>query len=138
MTPRSNLTGQTRDAGWQMGARRTFPVTPARAWEWLLSPEGLADWLGAGAQLDLVGGALYTLPDGTRGEVRVFKPGSHLRLTWQPPGWQRPSTIQVRVLSAKRGSTLAFHQEHLPDANARAERLAHFQAVLDGLAAQLS
>lgn len=127
----------TRDAGWQMGARRTFPAAPERAWEWLLSHAGLAAWLGEGARLDLVSGARYALPDGTTGMVRVFKPGSHLRLTWQLPVWARSSTIQVRVLPAKSGCVVAFHQEHLPDANARELRLAHFHAVLEQLEAIL-
>ena len=63
-----------------------------------------------------------------------MEPGSHLRLTWQPGGWARSSTIQVRVLPAARGATVAFHQEHLPGAQAREARRAHFAAALDALA----
>lgn len=126
--------GLTQDAGYQIGVRRTLDIALADAWDLLLSPEGRAAWLGAADDLDFTKGAAYTLADGTTGELRVFKPHSHLRLTWQPPGWARPSTIQVRVIPAKNDrTTIAFHQEHLPDGGAREDRRAHFKAALDEL-----
>jgi len=33
------------------------------------------------------------------GEIRIVKPLQQLRLTWQKEGWERPSTVQIRVLS---------------------------------------
>jgi uncharacterized protein YndB with AHSA1/START domain len=78
-------------------------------------------------------GATYTLPDGARGEMRVFEPNHHLRITWQPRGWPRPSTIQIRVIPSGAKTTLAFHQEHLPDAKAREQRRAHFESVFDSI-----
>ncbi|MDQ2807503.1 MAG: SRPBCC domain-containing protein [Chloroflexota bacterium] len=133
MHPEPPLVGQTRDVGFEIGARRTLPLAPDAAWRLLLSPAGLACWLGAGAALPLTPGTRYALADGAIGEVRVYQPGSHLRLTWQPPGWVRPSTVQVRVLPSGERTTIAFHQEHLPDAAARAARSAYYSAALDGL-----
>jgi uncharacterized protein YndB with AHSA1/START domain len=76
-------------------------------------------------------GRRYRLADGTQGVVRVFRPQSHLRLTWQPPGWSRPAVIQVRVIPMKSGTQVAFHQEHLPGRRLRSQRLRHFHAALD-------
>jgi uncharacterized protein YndB with AHSA1/START domain len=106
--------GQTRDAGWEIGARRTLPVEAEQLWALLVAPEGRRLWLGETPGLELAQGAAYRLDDGTSGRVTVFKPGSHMRLTWHPPGWPRPSIIQVRALPSKAGAVLAFHQEHLP------------------------
>ncbi len=125
--------GQTRNTGFEIGARRTLPVTPADAWQLLLSPEGIAAWLGVTPNLLCNPGERYETTDGAAGEVRVYTPGSHLRLTWQPPGWARASTVQVRVIPSGEGTTLAFHQEHLPDAAARAVRSAHYSTALDVL-----
>lgn len=127
--------GLTRDTGYQIGVRRTLPIPLEAAWETVISPAGLAVWLGE-PDSPLRKGAQYRLADGTQGEVRVFKPGSHIRLTWQPEGWTRASTIQVRVIPTSGDRTvIAFHQEHLPDSAAREDRRAHFRAALDALAA---
>jgi uncharacterized protein YndB with AHSA1/START domain len=108
--------GHTADVGWEIGVRRTVPAQIDDVWALLRSPEGLEIWLGGA--IDLRPGP-YRLDDGTDGEVRVDEPGSHIRLTWRPPGWEEPSTVQVRVLPAASGTTIAFHQERLADAMMR-------------------
>jgi uncharacterized protein YndB with AHSA1/START domain len=127
--------GKTKDVGWEIGVRRTLPVEYTAAWKLITSGEGLSIWLGRGAEVGLSKGAVYELADGTTGEVRVFKPDSHLRITWHPPGWPRPSTIQVRVLPNSDRTVVAFHQEHLPGPDEREARRAFFKAALDELAA---
>lgn len=123
--------GQTADTGYQIGVRRTLPLPPDAAWKLLTAPETMRAWLGGAPALEK--GATFTTPDGAAGEVRVAQPGSHLRITWQPPGWPRPSTIQVRAVPAGEKTTVSFHQEHLPGADEREERRRHFTAVLDAL-----
>jgi uncharacterized protein YndB with AHSA1/START domain len=132
MTARRRVVGQTRDAGFQVGVRRSLPITPEHAWELVTSRVGVQLWLGdTGA--DLGAGASYRLADGTTGEVTVYRPGSHLRLTWHPPGWPRPSIVQVRVIAGGASTALAFHHEHLPGSAEREARRAHYAAALDAL-----
>jgi len=126
-----NPVGLTKDAGWQIGARRTMDVPPERLWNFILSPEGLREWLGEVDAFIWIEKAPYNLPDGTHGEVRIYKPHSHVRLTWHPPAYPRASTIQVRVIPKGDRSVLVFHQENLPDQLARENRRAFFQKVLD-------
>lgn len=123
--------GKTADVGYQIGVRRTLPCGEEVLWSLIVSPAGMAIWLGGA--IDLAEGATYTLADGTRGQVRVYKPWSHIRLTWHPPGWTRPSTVQVRVGAASRGTTISFHQEHLPDSAARTAMKAHWEGVIEEL-----
>ncbi len=125
--------GLTKDVGFQIGARRTLPVRLEHAWRYLLSAEGQRLWLGTKIPIRWESGQGYQLEDGTRGEVRVFRDGSHLRMTWHPSGWARASTIQLRVIGKAERSVVAFHQEHLPDAEAREQRRAHYLRVLDQL-----
>jgi uncharacterized protein YndB with AHSA1/START domain len=127
-------TGRTADAGWQAGARRTFPVAERRAWELLVSPQGQELWLGGA--IDLEAGGEYALADGTRGELRAAS-NRHLRLTWEAPGWSGESTVQVRVLPAKRGTTIAFHHERLADEAERERALERWSGVLDALGERL-
>lgn len=35
------LVGQTVSTGFQVGVRRTFPISPEQAWTFLISPEGM-------------------------------------------------------------------------------------------------
>jgi hypothetical protein len=90
-------TGQTADGTWEVGVRRTLPLDPETAWT-----------------------VLRTLLDDehVRG-VRSETPGRVVRATYQPPEWEHPSTLQLRVLPAATGSTLAIHHERLPSADAR-------------------
>ena len=129
--------GLTKDVGWEIGARRTFSTFPGEAWELLLSRLGVEMWLGQvdGETPDFAVGSQYRLANGAEAEVRVFEPGSHLRMRYHPQGWERPSTIQVRVLPAKKEgqTTISFHEEHLPDAEAREIRKAHYVSALDQL-----
>jgi uncharacterized protein YndB with AHSA1/START domain len=127
--------GKTADVGYQIGVSRTIPFSKEAIWGLLLSPEGLATWIGG--PIEVEEGARYTLTEGTVGEVRVYKPWSHLRLTWQPPGWARPSLIQVRVIPAKSGTTLSFHQEHLKDGAARTEMKGRWERVIEALTGKL-
>jgi uncharacterized protein YndB with AHSA1/START domain len=124
--------GLTKDTGWQVGLRRTIPFPAEVVWQVLLSTAGIKTWLGNGKPFVLKEGATYQLTDGTDGEVRVYSPLSHIRITRFPPDpeYRRASTIQIRVLSKENKSTLVFHEEHLPNQEARQSRkLFYLKAV---------
>jgi uncharacterized protein YndB with AHSA1/START domain len=131
VAPQEREAGRTLDAGYQIGVRRTLPVSEEHLWALLLSPAGLDAWLGGVA--DLEPGSRFAFADGTRGEIRVNRPWSHLRLTWQPPAWEAPSILQVRVLAARSGATLSFHQDHLRGPTERAEMKARWEGVIERL-----
>lgn len=126
-------TGQTADTGFQVGVSRTVPLPREAAWRWVSSPEGMATWLGEGAGFPLEKGRRYRLADGSTGEVRVVSE-KHLRITFHPEGWPRPSTIQVRVEPKGEKTVVSFHEEHLPDESARKERRTHFKSALQAVA----
>lgn len=131
-------TGQTRDAGWQIGVSRTLDASPAQVWSLLTSPEGLALWLGPGARIDTEPGTGWETDDGSHGEVRSHHVGERIRLTCQPAGWDHDTTVQVVLVAASRGRTsVRFHQERLADADERAGRRNHWRAVMDRVAAAL-
>lgn len=124
--------GKTADVGYQVGVRRTLPFAEEALWAVLLSPAGQEVWLGG--PVEMAAGIRFSLPNGTSGEIRVHKPWSHLRLTWQPTGWATPSTLQIRVVPARRGTTLSFHQEHLGGGAERAAMKTHWERVIERLA----
>jgi uncharacterized protein YndB with AHSA1/START domain len=131
-------TGLTKDAGWEVGVSRTLPLSPAAVWDFVAGPEGVALWLGGGVGLPTGKGAAYRTADGVTGEIRSYRRGERIRLTYGT------SIVQVTVSaprSASRGasgadrgagkrSVLGFHQERLADARERELRRAHWQAVM--------
>lgn len=129
---RDKPVGLTQDAGYQIGVRRTIPAAREQVWAYLLSPEGLKVWLGDLAKLDPAVGQSYRTADGAFGEMRASKPGEQLRLTWQPSGWAKPSTLQIRLLDAGEGrTTVAFHQERLDGPHTRGLMKARWEAALN-------
>ncbi len=114
------MTGQTQDAGWQVGARRTLPLEVAEAWELLTSPPWLDRWSGLAA-LDRDDPAIRALTAPRVVRVRT-----------------RHSLVQLRLQAAVSGTTVAFHEEHLPDEQARILRKVYWAQVLDDLGAAVS
>jgi len=125
------MIGQTKDVGFQVGARRTLSVPLADAWTFLTSQEGVTIWLGKPLKWDFIKGEDYQLKDGTTGLIRVLKENSHLRMTWKPPEWEKPSLIQIRVIPKGEKTVIAFHQEHLPGPEERQMRKDFFIRALD-------
>lgn len=92
------IIGQTKTVGFQVGVRRTFPISQEKAWDLITSEEGLNLWLGENTGVILQPGQKYITKTGV-GEIRIVKPLQQLRLTWQKEGWKNPSTVQVRIIS---------------------------------------
>lgn len=128
----NNTVGRTKYTGYQVGARKTIAADPNIVWEFLTTADGLKLWLGRVPFTHLAQGFSFELPDGTHGRIRVLS-DSHVRLSWQPPGWLRPSIIQLRVIPSNGKSVIAFHQEHLPGPDERNERKAFYKKTLETL-----
>lgn len=126
--------GQTAAGGFQIGVRRTLPISTQEAWSLLISPEGVKLWIGEIDNLMLEPGKSFAAANGITGELRVVKPMEQLRMRWQRIGWKHPSTLQVRILPASQGkATISIHQENLEDMHAREIMKEHWEQVQDRL-----
>lgn len=130
--------GSTKDVGYQVGVRRTIEAQHSKVRDYVFSNQGLDLWLGPTAGFELEAGQKFKLEDGAIGEVRVYNPNSHIRLTWQPGHYPRPSTIQLRLIDKDGKTTIAFHQEHLPSSKQREERRSHFIHALEEIESNLN
>ncbi|GAA0616235.1 SRPBCC domain-containing protein [Kribbella sandramycini] len=128
-------TGLTKDVGWNIGVSKTVPYTADEVWAFVMSPAGVAVWLGEGAEL--TDGATYETVDGTVGEVRSLHAHGRVRLTWQPADWSHETTVQVTVTGSGSKAVLRFHQERLADAAERERQRAHWAAVMTAVVARL-
>ena len=129
----STPVGKTKSQGWEIGVRRTFPIDAVQAWVLLMTQPGLGLWLGQGIESTFKKGVTYTTKEGTQGEIRSYTEGSLIRMTWQPHDWDFASTLQIRVLPAKTGTTISIHHERLQNGDQREAMRLHWSAVLDKL-----
>jgi hypothetical protein len=112
--------GKTKSVGWQFGLSKTFPYSQKYLWDFMFSEKGLGIWLG---ELDheLEIKKIYKTKHGIEGLVRVFKPYSHIRMSWKKKSWENVSTVQVRVIGNDEKATISFHQEKLSGKSQREE-----------------
>jgi uncharacterized protein YndB with AHSA1/START domain len=125
--------GQTKEAGYQVGVQKTCDLSPAKAWEFLMSPTGLGIWLGEVDDFAPFAGYAYRTKAGISGEIRTVDKNKRLRLTWKLPEWRNVSTVQVYLLPTKAKTAILFHQEKLAGSAQRKLMADHWQAILDKL-----
>ncbi|MBX3082616.1 MAG: SRPBCC domain-containing protein [Anaerolineae bacterium] len=126
--------GKTKTQGWEIGVRRTFPVSPEQAWAVLMTSPGLDCWLGDGAEPPFKKGDTFITEDGTCGEIRSASEGDLVRMRWQPRGWNFESTLQLRVIPARTGAIISIHHEMLQNQEQREAMRQHWTEVMDKLA----
>ena len=131
----STPVGKTKTQGWEIGVRRTFPISAGQAWKLLTTQPGLGYWLGSGIDANFKKGDTFTTKEGTYGEIRSYNDGSLIRMRWQPPDWDFESTLQIRVNPARTGATITVHHEKMQNGDQRAAMRAHWSEVLDKLGA---
>jgi uncharacterized protein YndB with AHSA1/START domain len=85
-------TGKTKDVGFQFGIRKTIPIPTEKVWDFLFSKHGLKIWLG-NLKNELEIKKTFETDDGVTGLIRVFKPNSHIRLSWKPENWENMSIV---------------------------------------------
>ncbi|WP_436492787.1 SRPBCC family protein [Actinokineospora sp. HUAS TT18] len=127
------MVGQTKDVGWNIGVSKTLPHPIGKVWDFMTSPEGIALWLGEGAELSPVKGTRYETADGTVGEIRGYHEHDRIRLTLRPGDWDHDTTMQFAMVANGDRTMLRFHQEWLADAEEREHQREHWQGVMDAV-----
>jgi uncharacterized protein YndB with AHSA1/START domain len=117
------VTGLTKDAGWQLGVRRTVAAPLEEVWDHLVSAEGLRPVLTAG---------------GTVTEARSRTERKRVRVRWREDGADHVTTLQLTLLTAVSGTTIALHQDQLTGPQERERLLTHWTRLLERIVADLS
>ena len=105
--------GQTKDAGWQFGIRKSVPFNSTEVWDFLFSGNGEKLWI-----------------DGADKEFSTFKNLSHIRTKWKLKSWTNEATLQMRVIANKDKATIAFHIDKLLNENQRKETKLYWDKVM--------
>ena len=109
--------GQTQDGLFQLGPRKTMPLSAEGLWTLVRSHPEL--WFNAG---------------GEAGTETTLVEGSHFRLRWKEADWSDYSILQIHVAQSQPNTAVcSIHQEKLPSLAAREKLIAHWKAVLKEL-----
>jgi len=135
---KTKVVGQTKDAGFQFGVRKTFAVPLQLVWDFLFSEKGFSIWLGKISSDNFEVGKSFKTKDEIEGKISVLKPMSHLRLTWKPKHWTNSSALQIRVIPFKEKTTVSFHQDHLLDNRQRNEMKNYWNKVIEKIEHEMS
>jgi uncharacterized protein YndB with AHSA1/START domain len=123
-------TGSTADAGFQVGVQKTVNLSLADTWKLVTSPEGMREWLGIDGPLPAEVGKSIDAPDGGRYELRSLTPEVRIRLRHHEADGDE-STIQLTLTEKPTGTTIGFHHDDLPDAEARETKRGHWRNAAD-------
>ncbi|GAL84280.1 hypothetical protein MYP_1508 [Sporocytophaga myxococcoides] len=133
---KAKVVGETKDAGFQFGLRKTFHNSFEEVWTFMFSLNGLNIWLGSLAT-ELSEKQTYKTKEGIEGAIRLIKVYSHIRLTWKKKGWNNVSQLQVRVMNNEGKTVISFHHDHLSDVNQRNEMKDHWNKVMEKISKEL-
>ncbi len=128
---------QIKDTGFQIGVSKTYPISLHEAWNFIFSYDGIKLWLGYKGIPVWKKGQEYTTKTGTYLCVRVYNELSHARLTYRRKDWENTSSLQVKVLAAKTGTTISIIQEKLANESQCEEMKIHWEKVLFKIASGL-
>ena len=129
--------GKTKDAGYQFGLRKTFSIAAQDVWAFMFSDKGLKIWLGH-LETPFKLNQDFKTKSGIEGHVRVFKPNSHVRITWKTKDWLYTSTLQVRLIEKDNNKTvISFHHEKLNDAYQREDMKTYWNTKMNLIAEEL-
>lgn len=110
---KTKIIGQTKDAGWQFGVRKSVPLKSNEVWDFLFSDNGEKLWL-----------------NGANREFLTFKNLSHIRTKWKLKSWTNEANLQMRILANKDKTTIAFHIDKLLNESQREETKNYWDNVI--------
>lgn len=91
-------------------------------------------WLGNVSPFAFNEGEIFTSDEGISGQLRIIKPYRQLRLKWGKKDWEKPSTLQIRLLSNHPDrTTISFHQENLDNPITREQMKQYWEDVLSAI-----
>lgn len=126
--------GRNLKGEFSITATKTVPRSAAQMWKLLCSPEGLAQWLRPLSEFRMQKGQSFETEGGVFGEVRTLKAGQRARLSWKFDDEQKPSIVQIHVVSRPKGKCiLVIQHEGLTDGRRRNEIRQHWKKALADL-----
>lgn len=99
-------------------------------WEFLLSENGIEVWLGKINSDEFEICKPFNTKEGIEGKLTIFKPDSHLRLSWKLKDWAKSSIVEMRITNSKGRARMVFHHTKLYEIEQRIEMKKYWNNIL--------
>ncbi len=115
---------------YQVSVSKIFSVATQKMWEFLFAEIGIGIWLGKINLDDLEINKIFKTENGTEGKLTVLVPDCHLRFSWKPIDWEKPSIVELRVKDIKGKSSVLFHHTKFYKLEQKVTLRTHWKAVI--------
>lgn len=128
------MIGKTKNAGWQVGIRKTIPLTSDQLWNFITGNQGMQIIIGDTISATNSYNQDRISEKEIQYKITTIVQNSHLRMQWRLPDWKEYSILQIRVYSTGQNkAVLAIHQEKLVNGNTRAVMKKYWQEKIDNI-----
>src|SRR5438045_3464024 len=103
-----SLAGISGNAVNRIEVRRVIAVTFRMNWEFMISSEGIANWLGDIGKRKLEPHVAFTTAEGIEFNIGLLTHQSHIILAWRKRDWQINSVLQVSLVPSGNKTTIIF------------------------------
>jgi uncharacterized protein YndB with AHSA1/START domain len=126
-----SLAGSSGNAVNRIEIRRMIAVPFRMSWEFMISSDGIANWLGDIGKRKLEPHVAFMTSEGIEFNIGLLTHQSHIILAWRKRDWQINSVLQVSLVPSGNKTTIIFCQHNLEDTSHQEKMCEYWQAVLD-------
>lgn len=128
--------GQNLKGRYTASIGRTLRADQKKVWKWATSPQGQSVWLRPLSPVHFAKGSEFEIEGGVFGVVRTLTTPSKIRMTWQESDWDKPTIVQLIIVSRPGGKTMfGISHEEIKDARLKAELKEWWRQRLDEVSA---
>jgi activator of HSP90 ATPase len=124
------IVGLTKSHGYQISISKTFNVSCAFMWDFILSEEGINIWLGKSDIEELEFNMPFKTVSGVEGKLKSFKPAVYFKFTWKAAVWTNNSNVEVRINNRKGKARLGILQSFMISLDQRTAQKAYWDEVM--------
>lgn len=100
------IDGQNYKGLYAVTVTRSLSHPHLKVWNALMSPEGMQVWLKPLSEVLFIPKNTFEVEGGIFGEVRTMKSPERVRFTWQDTDWEKPTVVQLMVVTRPKDKSL--------------------------------
>jgi len=130
--------GENAKGEYSVTVTKTLSVDQKNVWNFITSPEGLAEWLTPMDAFKVTKGSVFEIAGGVFGEVRTLKVPTQIRLRWEDADWPKKTVVQIYVIARPKNKCMfGVTHENLANPRIRERQRAYWKAAVERLSAAL-
>lgn len=131
--------GQDAKGNYMVTATKSLACHVSKTWKLLTTKKGVDIWMLPVSKVSIKPGAQFETTDGYFGEIRTMKVDRRVRMTWQDPLWDKPTTVELHLVPRPDDkSILVINHTGLKDLKTKALFRERWRTAIDAIAGKLA